>query len=1141
MDQKCQSTLAGLLGKYLVVCGLALGLLPQQFFAEEALTVQDINKARALNLSNERIDCSLHRDALTTIFDAAALLADDQTAQSLAGFSRALKTSDTQPHAIELSYALKNAVAVLENYGDHTENSVAEGILLNKARQYLTLYSVRAPRPDAPTQVSTDSELYPVPHDTNVYGDLYVGGTFTANDIALTGDLNVPGNINATGTVSAGNIAVSGDFNVPGTLTVGNFTLTGDLNVPGDINATGTVNAASIALSGDLNVPGTLTAGDFTLLGDLHVPGNLSVDGTTTVNDTNVVDGILAVKQTVGSKQLDIGINGEGTAPDGYLGTRTATSFVMKASSTSGAITFEPLTNNITLSAASAGTVSFDPASGTIAINQSISTTSAPSFTGVTLANQGQLKLYEATGGGTDFVALQAPAALGASYTLTLPTTAGTNGYALTTNGSGVLGWSPFAAGSYFANGGNSFGVASAIRITIANSAGSGLVTVPSALYADGGIDVTATGGTDVLNLGVTNADTINLGTATTTQLINIGTGAGVTTINIGGTGDTVNIGGTLTWVKTTDLQVTDKLITINKDGALASGDDAGIQIEENAVNTAYAKTGNTRASWLLKAPATAGIVTITPGASGFTLNQGVATTDSPSFVGLTLSGMTTAGVVHNAVTTGVLSSSLIVNADVDASAGIVDTKLATIATAGKVSNSATTATAANTASAIVARDASGDFAARYITLSQDIFKDSGSNTITMAAPSTVTASYSLTLPVAVPTANNQVLAGSTAGALSWVTAALNGGNTLGAALTLGTLDAQALNLVTGTTGPNTRLSIDATGAIAIPAFTTAGVVHNAITTGVLSSSLIVNADVDAAAGIVDTKLATIATAGKVSNSATTATAANTASAIVARDASGDFAARYITLSQDIFKDSGSNTITMAAPSTVTASYSLTLPVAVPGGDDYALTAKTTGVSSWSSVALSGGNTLGAALTLGTTDAYALNLKANNKTGLSIDSSGNTTYASKYKAAAYVGANITPPLAADVTTVVFGTENYDYNSNYVNTTGIYTAPVTGLYLVTAQVCAQIGEVGAKEIGLFLNGTAAVIPGAQAKIVVPTIISSDSGTDTRMLNFTTMVALTAADTIQVRYTGDTLDTIFADSSSFAVHYMSFTPA
>ena len=63
------------------------------------------------------------------------------------------------------------------------------------------------------------------------------------------------------------------------------------------------------------------------------------------------------------------------------------------------------------------------------------------------------------------------------------------------------------------------------------------------------------------------------------------------------------------------------------------------------------------------------------------------------------------------------IASGVIVDADVNASASIADTKLATIATAGKVSNSATTAASANTASAIVARDASGNFIAGKATL----------------------------------------------------------------------------------------------------------------------------------------------------------------------------------------------------------------------------------------------------------------------------------------------------------------------------------------------------------------------------------------------------------------------------------------
>jgi len=90
-----------------------------------------------------------------------------------------------------------------------------------------------------------------------------------------------------------------------------------------------------------------------------------------------------------------------------------------------------------------------------------------------------------------------------------------------------------------------------------------------------------------------------------------------------------------------------------------------------------------------------------------------------------TASGLTSGNVTTNANLTGPITSTgnatsitagAIVNADINAAAGIVDSKLATISTALKVSNSATTAASANTASAIVARDASGNFSAGTIT-----------------------------------------------------------------------------------------------------------------------------------------------------------------------------------------------------------------------------------------------------------------------------------------------------------------------------------------------------------------------------------------------------------------------------------------
>ncbi len=62
------------------------------------------------------------------------------------------------------------------------------------------------------------------------------------------------------------------------------------------------------------------------------------------------------------------------------------------------------------------------------------------------------------------------------------------------------------------------------------------------------------------------------------------------------------------------------------------------------------------------------------------------------------------------------ITAGSIINADINASAAIADSKLAQITTGSKVANSATTATNANTALAIVARDGSGDFSAGTIT-----------------------------------------------------------------------------------------------------------------------------------------------------------------------------------------------------------------------------------------------------------------------------------------------------------------------------------------------------------------------------------------------------------------------------------------
>jgi hypothetical protein len=130
-------------------------------------------------------------------------------------------------------------------------------------------------------------------------------------------------------------------------------------------------------------------------------------------------------------------------------------------------------------------------------------------------------------------------------------------------------------------------------------------------------------------------------------------------------------------------------------------------------------------------------------------------------------------------------------------------------------------------------------------------------------------------------------------------------------------------------TGGVQRLSIASDGTINVVGNLTEGG-NNVVSvgdTGTVTSTMILdgtilNEDINANAGIVDTKLATIATAGKVSNSATTATNANTASAIVARDGSGNFSAGTITAA-----------LTGAASSNVLkAGDTMTGPLLVPAG-----------------------------------------------------------------------------------------------------------------------------------------------------------------------------------------------------------------
>jgi hypothetical protein len=107
---------------------------------------------------------------------------------------------------------------------------------------------------------------------------------------------------------------------------------------------------------------------------------------------------------------------------------------------------------------------------------------------------------------------------------------------------------------------------------------------------ADGAsIDAELTAGSDVLNIGTSNADVIN----------------------IGWSGATINFIGSLVSQQVTNLEVSDKLIRLNKGGGAASGVSSGFEIEEGGSVTGYFATNATRNGYDFKAPSIASQFTL--------------------------------------------------------------------------------------------------------------------------------------------------------------------------------------------------------------------------------------------------------------------------------------------------------------------------------------------------------------------------------------------------------------------------------------------------------------------------------------------------------------------------------------------------
>ena len=162
-----------------------------------------------------------------------------------------------------------------------------------------------------------------------------------------------------------------------------------------------------------------------------------------------------------------------------------------------------------------------------------------------------------------------------------------------------------------------------------------GVKTFSNQLNSDGGIDRSTAG-------------TLSIGSNSSTS----------TVINIGNSAATVNLVGTIINETATVLNVTNPTFVVNAGGGVASASNSGMTVNENSSITGYVETSGDRLSWISKAPGSAGVVTLTPGAGGFTINQG---SHDPVTLGtangLSLSTQVLSLALASGSTTGALSS----------------------------------------------------------------------------------------------------------------------------------------------------------------------------------------------------------------------------------------------------------------------------------------------------------------------------------------------------------------------------------------------------------------------------------------------------------------------------------------------------
>jgi hypothetical protein len=240
--------------------------------------------------------------------------------------------------------------------------------------------------------------------------------------------------LDLTGTTTAVNITASG------TVTTANVTISGIVSA-----ADGSAGAPSITNTGDTDTGIFFSAADtiaFTVGGTSQI--TLADGALAPVSDNDVDLGTSSLEfkdayfdgtvnaDAIVSDQINVEGQGDVRWEDSSGGEYVA---IQAPSTVSSSYTF-------TLPAAdgSSGQVLKTDGSGNLGFVSINTPGAAASFTQVDVTSQGDVRYQDSSGG--QYVALQAPATVSSSYTLTLPAADGSSGQSLVTDGSGALSFS---------------------------------------------------------------------------------------------------------------------------------------------------------------------------------------------------------------------------------------------------------------------------------------------------------------------------------------------------------------------------------------------------------------------------------------------------------------------------------------------------------------------------------------------------------------------------------------------------------------------------------------------------------------------------------------------------------------------------